>query len=197
MAISYLYPLVVLQVGIWVYHKKTSKRMIVSEIFFLVGMVLLCDVSILPEGAWTGVLFALVSALAYAAFLLWEERRNLGVVHPIIFTEILSVTCACCLACFNLATNQFYAKLTAAAMFHFVVVGLVGALAVATQLMAVKRIGAMYTSVLGTLELVVCCLGSAIVLKEKFSAESIVGTGLILIAVILVTTYSKTSADQI
>lgn len=82
-------------------------------------------------------------------------------------------------------------------MIRFVVVGLVGALAVATQLMAVKQIGAMYTSVLGTLELVVCCLGSAIVLKEKFRVESIVGTGLILIAVILVTTYSETSADRI
>lgn len=167
MAISYLYPLVIVLAGRWWSHKRYSGWVRAAEGLFLAGMLLLSDVSALPEGAGAGLVFALLSALSYAGLLLWEERRNLGEVHPIVFTELLSVTCALCMGGFNLAAGPFFLRLTFSA--------------------AVKRIGAMNTSLLGTLELVVCCLGSAVVLREPFRWKSLGGTVLILAAVILVT----------
>lgn len=187
MAISYLYPLVIVLAGRWWSHKRYSGWVRAAEGLFLAGMLLLSDVSALPEGAGAGLVFALLSALSYAGLLLWEERRNLGEVHPIVFTELLSVTCALCMGGFNLAAGPFFLRLTFSAAVRFLLVGVVGALATATQLAAVKRIGAMNTSLLGTLELVVCCLGSAVVLREPFRWKSLGGTVLILAAVILVT----------
>ena len=187
MAISYLYPLVIVLAGRWWSRKRYSGWVRAAEGLFLAGMLLLSDVSALPEGAGAGLVFALLSALSYAGLLLWEERRNLGEVHPIVFTELLSASSALCMGGFNLAAGPFFLRLTFSAAVRFLLVGVVGALATATQLAAVKRIGAMNTSLLGTLELVVCCLGSAVVLREPFRWKSLGGTVLILAAVILVT----------
>ena len=187
MAISYLYPLVVGQAGRWLYRITYNGWIRAAEGLFLVGMLLLSDISVLPEGAGMGLVFALASALSYAGLLLWEERRDLGAIHPIVFTELLSITCAVCMGCFNLTVGPFFLRLTASAAVRFAMVGVVGALATATQLAAVKQVGAMTTSLLGTLELVVCCLGSAVLLRDPFTWKSIAGTILILAAVILVT----------
>jgi len=187
MAISYLYPLLIVQARRWLDHKKPGGFIAAAEGLFLAGMLLICDISLLPRGAWLGVGFALLSAFSYAGMLLWEEKRNLGTIHPIIFTELLSVTCTCCLGCFNLATGQFWFVPSVSALLRFVLVGAVGAMATATQLVAVKDCGAMCASLLGTLELVVCCLGSSLVLREAFNLRTITGTALVLIAVILVT----------
>lgn len=187
MAISYLYPLVIVLAGRWLYHKKYSGWIRAAEGLFLVGMLLLSDVSALPEGAGLGLVLALTSALSYAGLLLWEEHRDLGAIHPVVFTDLLAFTCALFMGCFNLTAGPFFLHLTLSAAVRFALVGIVGALATATQLAAVKRVGAMNTSLLGTLELVVCCLGSAAVLREPFSWKSLAGTVLILAAVILVT----------
>ncbi len=196
MAISYLYPLLILPANAFLYHKKLTTKIVAVEIIAFIGILLLCDYTILPTGAWKGMIFALLSALGYAAYILWQEKRNLGRIHPIVYTEILSITCACWLACFNLATGQFYIKISVQGLLLFAILGVVGALATATQFIAVKRIGSIFTSILGTLELVVCCLGSAFVLEEPFSTRSISGMGMILGTVIILTARPIQSSEE-
>lgn len=189
MAITYLYPLFVLFGGRVFFRYKVSVRVVfasalsLASVFFLVSF----DASTVATGAWKGVLLAIVSAVIYALFLLWNDERQLGEVSAVVFTEIMTVSCTGCLFLFNLATGQLALSLAPNDWLRIFAAGIIGPCATATQIMAIRRVGAMYTSILATLELVICCLGSALILHEPFSVNTILGTALIIAATILVT----------
>ena len=66
-------------------------------------------------------------------------------------------------------------------------VGFVGIGAILTQILAIKYVGSVRTSILGTLEPIVCTIGSALVLRDAISFRTILGGILVLAAVIIVT----------
>ena len=72
--------------------------------------------------------------------------------------------------------------------------GLISVLAILTQILAVRQAGSVVTSILSTLEPIVCAIGSALVLREAISARTVLGTALVLAAVILVTLQGRGKA---
>ncbi len=185
MAVSYLYPLFVLLLGAAIYHRRITAYAWLVEAMALVGIGLMCDLEALQLGAWKGVAFAVLSALSFAAYIMWGEAKRLSKLDPIVYTGIVTGTAALGVALFNLLTGQFRVSLSPDSLFWFLLVGIDGALAVATQITSLRYIDSATASVLGTLELVVCCVGSALYLKEPFPLRSAAGAALLVLAVVL------------
>ena len=88
---------------------------------------------------------------------------------------------------YNLISDQLDIKFSAKVAVILLLVGFVGIGAILTQILAIKYVGSVRTSILGTLEPIVCTIGSALVLHDAISFRTILGGVLVLVAVILVT----------
>lgn len=198
MAITYLYPVLVLLGGRIFFKRAASRSMVLAVIMCLLAVVFLAsfDEEALAAGAWKGVILTIGSAVAYAAFLMWNDEKKLGRVSTILFTEIMTASCGFFIFLYNLGIGGLHYRLTLIDWLRIAAVGVIGPLASGTQIVAIKHVGAMYTSILATLELVICCLGSALILHEPFGVKAAIGTVLMIVATILVTVDSGRKHEE-
>ena len=185
--LHYTYPLVIMLVNVLLFHVHFSPATKAAMVISLLGVILLCDNSILSPGSWIGILLALCSCLTFTIYLLWLERRHLGNVDPLIFAQLLTAFNTVFLLGYVLVTDQLYVKLSLGVLIPLACTGVIAVLAVTTQALAIKYTGSVYTSILGTLEPIICTLGSALVLHDKVSFRTLSGSALILFSVIVVT----------
>lgn len=185
--IHYTYPLVIMCASVILFHARVSRRTVFAMLISLLGIVLLCDSSSLSDGAVTGIIMALCSSGTFTAYLLWVEQRRLGDADPIVYTAVMAGLSAMIHLVYNLLTGGIHVTFSMGTVSIFLLTGILGILAVLTQALAVKFAGSVYTSILGTLEPIICTLGSALVLHEHISARTLVGSALTLTAVVLVT----------
>ena len=190
-SLHYTYPLFVTILSVLLFRTRVTRRTVTALILSLAGIVLLCDSAVLPEGAFGAVCLAILSAVAFAAYYLWIERKKLGEMDSVLFTMLLSFFDSLVLACYNLASGQLLVSVNVNAVLLLAAAGLFAMLAVLTQVMAVERIGSVMTSILGTFQPIVCTLGSVVVLHDVLSARSLLGSALILAAVVLITLGGK------
>lgn len=190
-ALHYTYPLVVMLLSVVLFRARITARSVAALGMSLVGVILLCDNDVLPEHAGTSVCIALLSAVAFGAYYLWVERKKLGEMDAVLFTMLLSFLDAFLLALYNGATGKLFVSVNAGVLGVLAAAGLFAMLAVLTQTMAIQRIGSVMTSILGTLQPIVCTLGSALVLREPVSVRSLFGSALVLGAVVIVTLGGK------
>lgn len=185
--LHYTYPLVVMLISILLFHVRVDSKTVVAMMGSLIGIVLLCDVSRLSEDAPLGILLALLSSLTFSIYLIWNERRGLAKMDPIVFVTVLSLMNAALIAIYNLATDQLRLTLSPRIAFLLICTGALDIGAIFTQILAIKYVGSVYTSILGTLEPIICTIGSALVFHDIITGRMVFGGALVLTAVILVT----------
>lgn len=191
-ALHYTYPLVVMVLSVLLFRARITRQAVTALLLSFAGVVLLCDNAVLPPDAGRGVCLALLSAAAFGAYYLWVERKKLSEVDTVLFTVLLSFLDAFLLALYNLATGKFFVSVSAEVYGVLLVAGVFAMLAILTQAMAIRQIGSVKTSILGTLQPIVCTLGSALVLHEPVSMRTLLGAAMVLGAVVLVTLGGKT-----
>lgn len=189
--LHYTYPLVVMVLSVVIFRARVTCPAVIALVMSLIGVVLLCDNAVLPQGAGKGVCLALISAVTFGTYYLWVERKKLGEMDAVLFTMLLSFFDSILLALYNLATGNLFISVNAGTVGILVVAGFFAMFAILTQAMAIKRIGSVMTSILGTLQPIVCTLGSALVLREPVSARSLLGSAMVLGAVVIVTLGGK------
>lgn len=190
-ALHYTYPLVVMVLSVLLFRARITRQAVTALLLSLVGVMLLCDNTVLPADAGKGVCLALLSAVAFGTYYLWVERKKLGEMDAVIFTMLLSFLDSFLLALYNGATGKLFVSANAGVLGVLAAAGLFAMLAVLTQTMAIQRIGSVMTSILGTLQPIVCTLGSALVLREPVSVRTILGAAMVLGAVVIVTLGGK------
>ena len=190
-SLHYTYPLFVMLLSVLLFRTRVTRRAVTALILSLAGVVLLCDDAVLPKDALGAVCLAIFSAVAFAAYYLWIERKKLGEMDAVLFTMLLSFFDSLVLALYNLAAGKLFVSVDANAIWLLVAAGLFAMLAVLTQVMAVERIGSVMTSILGTFQPIVCTLGSVVVLHDVLSVRSLFGSVMILAAVVIVTLGGK------
>ena len=186
-SLHYTYPLFVTLLSVLLFRTRVTRRTVTALLLSLAGIVLLCDSTVLPGNALGAVCLAILSAVAFAAYYLWIERKKLGEMDSVLFTMLLSFFDSFVLMVYNLSSGQLLVSVNINAVLLLIAAGLFAMLAVLTQVMAVERIGSVMTSILGTFQPIVCTLGSVVVLHDVLSARSLFGSALILAAVVIIT----------
>lgn len=179
----YLYPMFVFVLSVIVLREKVTWIKVVAFLLALTGTALTVDPA---GGQLTGILLAILSAVIYSIYIIvgTNVMKHVSAIQSslVIFTSAAIV----------------YGMLTAVSSAHFPAtnmgwLGVAGIVLVATVipvttfLAGLERIGPTNASMLSTLEPVVTVLLAGLIFGEHLQAITILGGGLILIAVILLT----------
>lgn len=193
-ALHYTYPLIVMCLNVLLFGVRVDRRVVLAMLLSIGGVVLLCDLSVLGERAISGIMISLISACTFSTYLLFLDRQKMSGGDSLVFTTLLSIFETLLYGVFNLAAGCFFVPVNAYIVSVIGLGGLISVLAILTQILAVRQAGSVVTSILSTLEPIVCAIGSALVLREAISARTVLGTALVLAAVILVTLQGRGKA---
>ncbi len=179
----YLYPIFVAVLSAIFLKEKLNRLKVVALGLATCGVALIVD----PQGGqWTGILLAIGSAAIYSVYIIVGagvmKRVSAMSSSTVIFASAGLVYGA--LTAFNgphwPTTTDGWLTIAATVLIATVI-------PVATFLAGLKRIGPTDASMLSTLEPVVTVLLAALLLQEKLQWVTLLGGGLILAAVILLT----------
>jgi drug/metabolite transporter (DMT)-like permease len=179
----YLYPMFVFILSVIVLGEKATWAKIIALIIALIGTTLTVDPA---GGELTGVLLAISAALIYSVYI---------IVGTNVMKHVSSVQSSTVIFA---SAGVVYGILTAINGAHFPtnnsgwsampgIVLIATVIPVVTFLAGLERVGPTNAAMLSTLEPVVTVLLAAWLFQERLNAISLLGGGLILVAVILLT----------
>ena len=179
----YLYPMFVFVLSVIILREKVTWVKILAIIIALIGTALTVDPA---GGELTGILLAIFAALIYSVYIIvgTNVMKHVSAVQSsaIIFASagaVFGILTAVNGAYFPASNSGWYS------MLGIVLVATV--IPVVTFLAGLERVGPTNAAMLSTLEPVVTVLLAAWLFQEKLNMNSLLGGGLILIAVILLT----------
>jgi drug/metabolite transporter (DMT)-like permease len=179
----YLYPMFVFILSVLILHEKATSVKIIALILALVGSALTVD----PNGGQLiGALMAIAAALIYSIYIIvgTDVMKHVSAIQSsaIIFASAGTV--------YGILTFVNGAHFPASHSGWFAMLGMIvfsTIIAVATFLAGLERIGPTNAAMLSTLEPIVTVLLAAWLFGERLMPIVLVGGGLILVAVILLT----------
>lgn len=179
----YLYPMFVFVLSVIVLREKVSWLKILALILALTGTALTVDPA---GGQLNGILLAISAALIYSVYII----VGTGVMKHVTPVQSSLVIFASASAVYGIlmAVNGAHLPSTNSGWINMVGIVLVATvIPVATFLAGLERIGPTRAAMLSTLEPVVTVLLAAWIFNEKLGSIVMLGGGLILTAVILLT----------
>ena len=183
----YLYPMFVFVLSVIVLREKVTWLKILALILALTGTALTVDPA---GGQLNGILLAISAALIYSVYII----VGTGVMKHVTAVQSSLVIFASASAVYGIlmAVNGAHLPSTDSGWINMVGIVLVATvIPVATFLAGLERIGPTRAAMLSTLEPVVTVLLAAWIFNEKLGSIVMLGGGLILIAVILLTRDEK------
>lgn len=188
-ALHFTYPLVTMCLCVCFFHAKVNVPTVLAMLLSLCGIVVLCDNSVMSAGAGKGIVLALLSSLTFSIYFVWTERRHLAEIDSVVFTTILTTYSSLLIGIYNFTTGKLNVSVSSKTWVLFIIAGVIACVAIVTQVQAVKHVGSVLTTILGTLEPIVCTIGSAVALKETISLRTVLGSVMVIVAVIVATLF--------
>jgi len=179
----YLYPMFVFVLSVIVLSEKVSWLKVLALILALTGTALTVDPA---GGQLNGILLAISAALIYSVYII----VGTGVMKHVSAIQSCAVIFASAAAVYGILmiVNGVHLPSTNSGWVNIIGIVLVATvIPVATFLAGLERIGPTHAAMLSTLEPVVTVLLAAWIFGERLEAIVMLGGGLILIAVILLT----------
>jgi drug/metabolite transporter (DMT)-like permease len=179
----YLYPMFVFILSVIVYRENVTWVKVAALITALIGTALTVDPA---GGEVTGILLAIAAALIYSVYII----VGTGVMKHVSATGSSLVIFASAGAVFGIITALNGAHFPATSEGWLAVAGIVliaTVIPVVMFLTGLERIGPTNAAMLSTLEPVVTILLAAWLFQERLTNLSLLGGGLILFAVVLLT----------
>lgn len=179
----YLYPIFVFILSVFVLHEKAASIKVIALVLALAGSVLTVD----PNGGQlVGALMAIAAALIYSIYII-VGTNVMKHVSAVLSSAIIFASAG---MVYGILTFVNGAKFPASnsgwlAMLGIIVISTM--IPVVTFLAGLERIGPTNAAMLSTLEPAVTVLLAAWLFEERLTPIVIVGGGLILAAVILLT----------
>jgi len=179
----YLYPMFVFILSVIVLHEKATSIKILAIMIALIGTALTVDPA---GGQFKGILLAIFAALIYSVYII----VGTNVMKHVSAVQSSTVIFASAGAVFGIFTAINGAHFPAGDSGWFAMSGVVLIATVIPVVMflgGLERVGPTNAAMLSTLEPVVTVLLAAWLFQERLNVTSLLGGGLILIAVILLT----------
>ena len=195
-ALHYMYPLVILVFSVAFYGFRCTRQSVYALLISLLGIVLLSVDSVSSGQMPLGILLAFGSAVVYAFYFLLVEHKGFGAINSTVLVFLVSIGDIAAMFLYALATKQLVLSMSAKAFVMLLLSGVFIGGASLCLMLAIKRIGSVHTSILGTLEPIVCTLAGAVFLQEKVTVRMLFGGLLILIAVVIVTLQRTSKPGQ-
>lgn len=190
--ILFIYPIMVAGLMALLFHEKPSRAIWLALAITVGGLFLLSSPGKAAVFSWNGFWLSILSAFTYAVYIIIVNQSGIGRLPPIRLTFFAMLPCVVCLILHSLLLNtpesaivwhlpasECYALVLCNAIFSTIMPLL--ALAV-----AVRKIGATNTSIVGALEPVAAVFFGVAIFHEAFTAKIFFGILLILVSVLLV-----------
>lgn len=195
--ILFLYPTMVVLISALVFKHKIGRTALLALVISYAGiaLVFLHDMHVLQHDAFTGSLLVFGSALAYAVYLVGAGHTIARIGATRFTAYVMTVACAACLLQFAVTHP------VAALNLRFRVYGLSIAMAVISTILpafllaaAMRRIGSVHTSMIGSIGPVSTIFLAYAFLGERMSLEQIAGSTLVLAGVLMISLNRKPAA---
>lgn len=187
--ILFLYPTMVVIISALVFRHRISRTALFALLISYAGiaLVFLHDMQILRHDALSGSVLVFGSALAYATYLVGAGQLIARIGATRFTAYVMTVACIACLAQFAVTHRvadldlpaRVYGLSVAMALFSTVL----PAFMIAT---AMRRIGSMHTSMIGSIGPVSTIYLAYVFLGEPLSLVQIIGSVLVLAGVLMI-----------
>lgn len=179
----YLYPIFVLMLSVIVLRERVTWMKVVALVLALMGTALTVD----PAGGQVqGILLAICAALIYSVYII-VGTNVMKHVSPVQSSVVIFASASAVYGTL-MAVNGVHLPASGSGWVGIAGIVLIATvIPVATFLAGLERIGPTNAAMLSTLEPVVTVLLAAWIFEERLKAIVMVGGGLILVAVILLT----------
>jgi drug/metabolite transporter (DMT)-like permease len=187
--ILFLYPTMVVIISALVFKHNIGRTAWLALVISYAGiaLVFLHDMHVLQHDAFTGSLLVFGSALAYAIYLVGAGHTIARIGATRFTAYVMTVACAACLLQFAVTHPVAALKLPIR------VYGLSIAMAVISTILpafllaaAMRRIGSVHTSMIGSIGPVSTIFLAYVFLGERMSPQQIAGSVLVLAGVLMV-----------
>lgn len=185
-SLHYTFPFFTMVLSALIFHLLPTKQSVVAMFLSLVGVALLSVGSLSDGGKPAGILLAIGSAVAYAACFLWIDHKKLTTQDTVVFVTLKTCGSAILLFPYVLLTDGLTVSLPFKTFCGLLVSGVFTILASYLMTMAIKHIGSVYTSILSSMEPVVCAVAGVMFLGETVGLKSSIGIAMVLAATVLV-----------
>ena len=187
----YCFPLFTMGISVLFFGFRCNKMNVTAIILTLVGTILLSTGSLNSDNAYIGILLAIGSALAYACCLLWLEHQHLTAMDTTVIVALRILASTVLLFVYVLVTGQLTFSISLETLLGLALSGVATILASVCVNISIRHIGSVYSSILSSVDPIVCALAGYFVLSEVISLRSGIGIVVILVATILVALSKK------
>lgn len=184
--IHYIYPVLVTVACVALFHEKISRTKVLALVLSMGGILLFFDEELSVN--LFGVFLAVSSGVAYAAYLIVMDKSGIKGMNPFKISFYCCAAATVFLFFYGTGTGELVYGLTPRGwIFTALVAVFVAVIANTLTPIAVKNVGSTVTSILGMFEPIVSVTLGILFLGEPCSFRSILGCGLIITAVTLLT----------
>ena len=185
-ALQYLFPLFTMGFSVLFFGFRCNKQNVAAMILSLVGAMLLSSGSLNSDKSYIGILLGVGCAAVYAGYFLWTEHQNLAAMDTTVYVTLKTWVSVALFFVYVLVTKQLTFSISLETFLGLALSGACTILASVCLTLAIRHIGSVHTSILGSVELIVCAVAGYFVLGEVISLRGSIGIGVILVATILV-----------
>lgn len=185
-ALQYTFPLFTMGFSVLFFRFRCTVMSILAMILSLVGAMLLSGGSLSGDKAYIGIILGVGCAISYAAYFLFVEHTRMANMDTTVFVTLKTLMSTVFFFLYILVTDQMTFTMSLQTFLGLVASGICTILASVCLTLAIRHIGSVYTSILGSIELIVCAVAGFIVLGESINLTSGIGIAVILVATILV-----------
>ena len=195
-ALQYTFPLFTMGFSVLFFRFRSTKQSILAMILSLVGAMLLSSGTITSDRAYIGILLGIGSAVAYAVYFLWVEHTKLANMDVTVCVTLKTCASTVLLLVYVLVTKQMIFSISLQTLLGLSLSGVCTILASVFLTLAIRHIGSVHTSILGSIEPIVCAVAGFFVLGEAISLRSGIGIVVVLIAAALVTLSKQKTPEK-
>ena len=190
-ALQYTFPLFTMGFGVLFFGFRCNRQNIAAMILSLAGAMLLSSGTLTSDKSYIGILLGIGCAIAYACYFLWTEHQNLAAMDSTVYVTLKICASAVLFFFYVLATGQLTFSISLGTLLGLALSGVCTILASFCLTLAIRHIGSVYTSILGSVELIVCAVAGYLVLGEVISLRSGIGIAVVIAATVLVALSKK------
>jgi drug/metabolite transporter (DMT)-like permease len=185
--IHFLYPLAVTLIMSWFYGVNASSVTYIALMISIIGVLLLAWGSHDGGNFRIGVLLALGTVATYALYIVGVMKSRASQIDPLVLTLYVLLMCAILFFIYAIITTGIEPIRHYVEWRNLIMVALIcTVLSDYTLVLAIKHIGSIMTSILGSMEPVTAVVVGVVYFGEHFDIVSIAGVILIIIAVVMV-----------
>ena len=186
-SLQYIFPLFTMGFSILFFRFRCTILNVLAMVLSLAGAMLLSSGTLDSDKAYIGILLGVGCAAAYAGYFLWTEHQHLAAMDTTVFVTLKTCVSAVLFFLYVLVTRQLTLDISLQTFLGLTLSGVCTILASYCLTLAIRHIGSVHTSILGSIEPIVCAIAGYFVLGEAISLKSGIGIAVVLIATVLVT----------